>query len=375
MADDSGERTEDPTGKKLSEARKKGQIARSRELGTAMVLIMSAVAVIVFGRSLAVAMLGVMENGLKLDRADTFDSDKAASRVAGLVELIVEPLAAIFIVIFISAFIGNSLMGGFNWSSEAMAPKFSKLSPLQGFKRMFGVQALVELLKSILKVTVVFTFSYFFLQGFFTDILHLSIQNLPGNIFSSLDLLAWIFLGLTSSMLLIAAVDAPYQKWSHKKQLKMTKQEVKDEYKNSEGSPEVKGRIRRLQREAAQRRMMQEVPDADVVVTNPTHFSVAIKYDTSRAGAPLLVAKGADEIAMHIRKVAKENDVPVIASPALARTIYYTTEIEEEIPEKLFVAVAQVLAYVLQLKQFKAGKGRKPTPLSKKLPIPPELRH
>ena len=375
MASDGEERTEEPTSKKLSDARKKGQIPRSKELGTTAVLIMSAVALVIFGGQLAGTLKQIMTRGLTLNRDETYDPNKMGSLVMSFGEELLAPMGLIFSIILFSAFVGNSLLGGFNWSWESIKPKLDKLSPLKGFKRMFGVQALVELLKSVLKVVVVFSFSIVFLQSYFTDMLQLAVKTTPVNIIESAELLAWIFLGLTFSMVLITAVDAPYQKWNHKKQLRMTKQEIKDEYKNTEGNPEIKGRIRRAQREASQRRMMQAVPDADVVVTNPTHYAVAIKYDAEHGGAPMLVASGIDEMAMQIRKIAKENDVPIIESPSLARTIYYTTEVDQEIPEKLFVAVAQVLAYVYQLKQFRKGKGQKPKALSKKLPIPPEIRH
>lgn len=375
MASDGEERTEEPTSKKLSDARKKGQIPRSKELGTTAVLIMSAVALVIFGGQLAGSLKQIMERGLTLNRDETYDPNKMGSLAMSFGEELIIPMGLIFGVILFSAFVGNSLLGGFNWSWESIKPKLDKLSPLKGLKRMFGVQALVELLKSVLKVVVVFAFSIIFLQSYFTDMLQLALKTTPTNIIESAELLAWIFLGLTFSMVLITAVDAPYQKWNHKKQLRMTKQEIKDEYKNTEGNPEIKGRIRRAQREASQRRMMQAVPDADVVVTNPTHYAVAIKYDANHGGAPMLVASGVDEMAMQIRKIAKEHGVPIIESPSLARTIFYTTEVDQEIPEKLFVAVAQVLAYVYQLKQYQKGKGQKPRALSKKLPIPPEIRH
>lgn len=375
MASDGEERTEEPTSKKLNDARKKGQIPRSKELGTTAVLIMSAVALVIFGGQLAGSLMQIMKRGLTLNRDETYDPNKMGSLAMSFGEELLIPMGLIFSVILFSAFVGNSLLGGFNWSWESIKPKLDKLSPLKGLKRMFGVQALVELLKSVLKVVVVFSFSIIFLQSYFSDMLQLAVITTPTNIVESAQLLAWIFLGLTFSMVLITAVDAPYQKWNHKKQLRMTKQEIKDEYKNTEGNPEIKGRIRRAQREASQRRMMQAVPDADVVVTNPTHYAVAIKYDPNNGGAPMLVASGIDEMAMQIRKIAKENKVPIIESPSLARTIYYTTEVDQEIPEKLFVAVAQVLAYVYQLKEYRKGRGQKPKALSKKLPIPPEIKH
>lgn len=369
------EKTEDPTAKRLEEARKKGQVARSKELGTTGVLVASAVALLLLGDSLGISLMEVMQSQFQLERDDAFDTKKVFSVFGTSIENISTPLMGIFGIILLAAFIANSLLGGINFSWEAMAPKLNKMSPLKGFKRMFGMQAIVELVKSVLKVAVVATVAVLLIKLYLFDILYLSIQDLPNNTFDATEMLAWIFLGLCCSTLIIALVDVPYQIYNHTKQLKMSKQEVKDEYKNTEGNPEIKGRIRQAQREISQRKMMQEVPNADVVVTNPTHYSVAIKYDTEKSNAPFVVAKGADIIAMHIRTIAKERDVPIVETPMLTRSIYYTTDINQQVPEQLFVAVAQVLAYVYQLDQHNKGKGNKPTPLAKNLPIPPELRH
>jgi flagellar biosynthetic protein FlhB len=197
----------------------------------------------------------------------------------------------------------------------------------------------------------------------------------PRNLFHALDMIAWAFLILTCSLIPIAALDVPYQSYKHNEEMKMAKQEVKDERKNSEGDPLVKQRIRKLQYQAFAKRMMQEVPTADVIVTNPTHFSVAIKYDQDGDRAPIMVAKGADELALHIRKIAEAHGVPIVSSPLLARAIFHTTEPDHEIPAKLFMAVAQVLAYVYQLKAYKSGKGRRPVPLKKDLPIPEDMHY
>ena len=198
---------------------------------------------------------------------------------------------------------------------------------------------------------------------------------MPNMMANALDILMWMFLLLCCSIFLIVVIDAPFQLWKHQKDLKMTKQEVKDEHKDSEGSPEVKGRIRRLQMEMANRRMMQEVPKADVVVTNPTHYAVAIKYDDKGGKAPVLLAKGTDETAAKIREIALEYDIPLVQSPALARSVYHTTELEQEIPQGLFVAVAQVLAYVYQLKMHRKGKAKRPNKPASDLPIPDDLKY
>lgn len=248
------------------------------------------------------------------------------------------------------------------------------MNPMNGFKRMFGMNALVELLKALGKFAFIGGLAVGALLMYKDEALHLDLELYPRNLFHAMDMLEWAFLLLTLGMIPIAAIDVPYQMYKHNKEMKMSKQEVKDERKNADGDPMVKGRIRRLQFQAAANRMMQEVPEADVIVTNPTHYSVALKYQEDGTRAPVVVAKGVDELAMHIRKIATAHDVPLVPSPMLARAIYYSTEVDHEIPHKLFMAVAQVLAYVFQLRAYKAGKGKRPKPLKKDLPIPPELR-
>ena len=375
MADESAEKTEQPTPKKLQDAAEKGQIARSKDMGTAFVLIGSAAALLVFGKMLAMAMLDICQRMLRLNPKDIFETNSMFTAWGAAGGKLVVPLGGIFLLILIAAFVGNTLLGGFNFSWQAAAPKASKMSPMKGFKRMFGLQALVELLKSILKVVVVIGIAYLLLKVFFADIMALSLMSEPNNIESALYFLAWLFLGLCSSVSVIAVVDAPYQKWNHIKQLKMSLQEIKDEFKNSEGDPQIKARIRRTQMQMSMKRMMQEVPKADVIVTNPTHYAIALKYDQGKFRAPVVVAKGVDEVAMHIRKIGNEHKVPVIESPGLARSIFYTTQLDHPIPEQLFAAVAQVLAYVYQLNMYKKGKGSRPKTLAKELPIPDDYRH
>jgi flagellar biosynthesis protein FlhB len=375
MADESAEKTEQPTPKKLQDAAEKGQIARSKDMGTAFVLIGSAAAILMFGKSLAIAILDIGQRMLQLNQKDIFETNSMFTAWGAVGERLIPPMAGIFFIILLAAFVGNTLLGGFNFSWQAAAPKASKMNPLNGFKRMFGLQALVELLKSILKVLVVVGIAYLLLRVFFFDIMSLSLMSEPNNIESAMYVLAWLFLGLCASVSVIAMVDAPYQKWNHIKQLKMSLQEIKDEYKNSEGDPQIKARIRRTQMQMSMKRMMQEVPKADVIVTNPTHYAIALKYEQGKFRAPVVVAKGVDEVAMHIRKIANEHKVPVIESPALARSIYHTTELDHPIPEQLFAAVAQILAYVYQLKMYKKGKGSRPKTLAKDLPIPEGYRH
>ena len=372
---DSGEKTEEPTAKKLSEARKKGQIARSKDLGTMFVLVGSAAALLLMGNSLVAALSMMMKRLFSLNRREVMDVHALFQVVNDSVGSIMVPFLWLHIILVFAAFVGNMLLGGMSFSWDAMAPKASKLSPLAGFKRMFGVQAYVELIKSILKFFVVFISAYLLLSTLFGQIINLSTENIPHNFSHAVSLLLWMFLALALSIGIIVIIDAPYQVWNHNRQLKMSKQEIKDEMKNSEGSPETKGRVRRVQYEMSQRRMMQEIPNSDVVITNPTHYSVALKYDAEIGGAPVLVAKGIDEMALHIRTIAKEHNIEIIASPALARSLYYTAEPNEEIPEQLFAAVAQILAFIFQLNAHKKGKARRPKPVAKNLPIPDDFRY
>jgi len=376
MADsDSGEKTEEPTAKKLTDARKKGQIARSKDLGTFFVLVGSACAMLLMGSSLATAMANMMGHLFSISRAEALDVNALFKVINDGVYQVLTPLLWIFFIIMLAAFIGNTLLGGMSFSWEAMAPKASKLSPIAGFKRMFGVQAVVEFIKSVLKFFVVFIVAFLLLSGLFEEILGLSRETIPTNFGHAVTMLLWMFLVLALSIGIIVVIDAPYQVWNHNRQLKMTKQEIKDEHKSTEGSPEIKGRIRRTQYEMSQRRMMQDVPESDVVITNPTHFSIALKYDAAVGGAPVLSAKGVDEMALHIRTIAKEHNVEIIQSPALARSLYYTAEVGDDIPEELFAAVAQVLAFIFQLNEHKKGKAKKPIPVAKELPIPDDFRY
>ena len=376
MADsDSGERSEDPTSKKISDAREKGQIARSKELGTMFVLVGSASAMLLMGNALVVSMSKMMSRLFSLTKQEALDVHSAFTVVNQSVAAVLTPLMWIFFIIAIAAFVGNILLGGISFSWEAAAPKANKLSPFAGFKRMLGAQAAIEFLKSILKFFVVVIVAYLLLSNLFPQILGLSLETTPKNFEHAVNLLLWMFLTLTLSLVIIAAIDVPYQLWSHTRQLKMTKQEVKDESKNTEGNPEIKGRIRRLQIEISQRKMMSQVPDSDVVITNPTHFSVALKYDPNGTRAPVVLATGVDQMAIHIRKIAKEHNVEIIASPALARSLYYTTKVDEEIPEALFAAVAQVLAFVFQLNEHRKGRSKTPKSLAKNLPIPDDYKY
>ncbi|MBP7546398.1 MAG: flagellar biosynthesis protein FlhB [Corallincola sp.] len=372
-ADSDQERSEEPTGKRLEEARSKGQIARSKELQMMVVLLAGAVGLWLFAEPLSRALVTICKRLLSIPRDDLYDENVLGADIAAALWELLPPLGGWMALVALAAFVGSIVMGGLNFSSEAMGFRWSKMSPLAGIKRMFGTHGLVELIKSVAKVVVIAAVCYWLLAALFDSILHLSAETFPGNLIRALELVLMIIILLCASLAVIAVIDVPYQLWEHKQQLMMTKQEVRDEHKDVEGNPEIKRRIRRVQYEMSARRMMAEVPKADVVVTNPTHFSVALKYEAEK-GAPRVVAKGSDELAMKIREIARAYEVPIISAPPLCRALYHSTELDREIPDGLFVAVAQVLAYVMQLKSWRKGRGHRPKPLPGSLPIPPELQ-
>lgn len=316
-----------------------------------------------------------MEHSFSLSREQVFDLYEMGRVFYQNLFAIAIPLLVICGIMLIAAFFGNIMIGGMNFSTEAMMPKFDKLNPLNGIKRIFSLNSVVELIKSIAKVLCIGLICYFLLSGRINQILRLSYIDIFSAVRDAFSILFWFMLIIVCAMIPIVLIDVPFQMWHYKHQLRMTKQEVKDEYKDIEGNPEIKGRIRKMQYQMAARRMMAKVPTADVVVTNPTHYAVALSYDPNGTTAPLVVAKGVDEVAEKIKDIARECAVPVIPLPPLARSLYYTTELDHEIPRGLFKAVAQVLAWVLGMKAYKEGKSQqRPRDLDPDLPIPDELR-
>lgn len=371
---DSGqEKTEEPTAKRQQDAREKGDIARSKELTTTVLLLAAAGGLLVFGARIARDMKEVMQYNFTLSREDVFDTALMLRHLGDSAMEMLWSLAVFFLLVFFAAIVGPIALGGWNFSGKALAPKFSRIDPLAGLKRMFSMKALVELAKALAKFLVVGSLCVVILLAQQDALLGLGFEAIIPAMEHGLQLLGWAFLLMCATMILISAVDVPFQLYDHSKKLKMTLQEVKDEMKNTEGKPEVKGRIRQLQREMSQRRMMGEVPEADVVITNPTHFSVALKYAQDGDGAPVLVAKGVDQMALKIREVANAYEVPIVEAPALARAIYHSTELDDQIPEGLYIAVAQVLAYVYQLKRYTQRRGSRPGALGE-IAVPEEFR-
>ena len=369
MAENSGqERTEQPTEKRLKESREKGQVPRSRELNTMIMMLASALGMLVLGGIMGESLTQLLTYDLHLDRQQLFHKGAVIEALQVNVLGGLKVLAPFMALMMVAALVGPLLMGGWSFSSKAMAPKLSKLNPLKGLKRVFGVQGLVELFKALGKFLVLGT-AAIILLGMLSE-RYIGLGQLPAiqGIQQGLELIALVFLVLAVALGLIAAVDVPFQKWDHIRKLKMTRQEVKEESKETEGNPEVRGRIRRVQQEMAQRRMLEEVPKADVVIVNPTHFSVVLRYDEVHEQAPKVVAKGVDFLALKIREIAAANDVPVFSAPPLARSLYHHADIDSEIPTELYLAVAQVLAYVYQVKQHTTGAHYPEQPTD--LPIP-----
>ncbi len=375
MAEESGqEKTEEPTAKRLEEAREKGQVPRSRELTTVLVMILSAVTLFFVGENIIADLAEVMALSFSLTRKQLFDTDAMVNTFIQSVEIMAFDIGIFLAVTLIAALAAPALIGGWNFSGQAMAPKGERMSPLKGLKRIFGPQGLIELAKALAKFILVGAISTAILWGIRDQLLTLGRQEVEVAMADLGYLTLWVFLAITASLILIAVVDVPFQIWNHSRQLRMTKQEVKDEMKDSEGNPEVKGRIRRMQVQLSQQRMMQDIPSADVVITNPTHYAVALKYDQTQSGAPVVVAKGADLISQQIRMVAEHNEVPILSAPPLTRAVYYSTEIGDEIPSGLYIAVAQVLAFVFQLRRYRKQGGNKPHLDTEDLPIPDDLR-
>ena len=355
------ERSEEPTAKKLNDARKKGQIARSRDFNTMIIIALSATAFIMMGHIMVSDLGLLMGHFFQPSRADIFDPIGVvrwfyAAMLDG-VWLLVPFLA----LMFVAALFAPISIGGWAFSLETITPKLSKLDPIKGMKKVFSAKGLMELVKAMAKFFLVAAVALVVIWSNVDAYLQLGHMPMKAALVKAGELLTWAFLLVTIALMIISAIDVPFQIWDHKKQMKMTLQEVKDEMKDTEGKPEVKAKIRQTQREMAEARMMDAVPDADVVITNPTHFAVALKYDPENMRAPLVLARGADMVAANIRRVASANEILLLETPPLARALYHCTDIGKEIPHGLYVAVAQVLAYVFQLREVQKNGGEKPT--------------
>jgi flagellar biosynthesis protein FlhB len=345
------ERTEQPTERRKQEARRKGQVPRSKELNTLLSLLALSLGLLVLGSVLAQGFMALLSDGFSVSRELVFVPERLPVHLGYMLGQAVLLLLPLFAVAIVAAFAGPLAMGGWTFSGEAVAFKAEKLNPIKGLARVFSAKGLVEMLKALGKFLLLLGATVIVFLLFERDILTLGAYDPTYASRAAVQVLLWGLLLLTGTLVLIAAVDVPFELWNHNRQLKMTRQEVREELKETDGRPEVRQRIRELQREVAQRRMMQDVPGADVVITNPTHVAVALKYDEGGAGAPTVVARGRDLVALQIRSVALASGVSIFEAPPLARALYATTEIGHEIPRELYLAVARVLAYLLQLRR------------------------
>jgi flagellar biosynthetic protein FlhB len=362
MSDDSDqEKTEQPTEKRLRESREKGEVPRSRDLSGAIVVLAGVAALMNSGESGLRHARRIFELGMGYSRESLFsDALPGRSLHAAMHEALLL-FAPVAIATMVGTLVAPLLLGGINFSTQALQPKFERLDPIKGFGKIFALRGLVELGKALLKLVFIGTALGLLLLHWQGALQATGRGSVTAGIAQSIGLLGQAALWFGSMLALIGAIDALYQKYDHGKNLRMSKQEIKDEMKESEGNPEMKGRIRQVQQAQSRQRMMEELPRADVVVVNPTHFAVALRYDDGRMGAPRVIAKGADVLAQQIRLVAGSHRIPLVEAPPLARALYATTELGREIPASLFVAVAQVLAYVYQLKQATA-QGESPPP-------------
>ncbi len=370
--DNSQEKTEEATPRRIEKSREDGQTARSKELATMTVLLAGAGGLLMFGASLGASLENIMRESFALEREMVFDTRAMSLLLLDSAWEAVIALMPLMILLLVAAILGPIGIGGILFSGKAIAPKLNRMDPFKGLKRMFSMRALIELVKAVAKVALVMIIAILILDLRTEDLLSIAEEPAIPAMEHVLWTLGWSFFLLACATIVIAVIDVPFQIYDHQKKLRMTKQEVKDEFKDSEGKPEVKGRIRQLQREMAQRRMMQDVPGADVVITNPTHYAVALKYDQKTMAAPVVVAKGGDEVAFKIMEIARAHKVDVLRTPPLTRAVYHNTEIGGEIPDGLYMAIAQVLAYLFQLRRFRRGQGPKPS--MPDFPIPSDLR-
>jgi len=360
-----GEKTEEPTARRLQDAREKGMLPRSIELTNFATMIGGSVVLLALGGSMVERLRKVMTRNLAFDPADLADPASMFAHVSDAViamGLILMPIFATLIALVLAAAIA---LGGWNFSPQALVPDFTRMSPLAGLGRLFGMRGWSELGKAILKCVVVGAVCTGVTMHVFHGVLSLGHMSAKSAIGAGAGLLGGAFVWLSASLALIAMVDVPLQLFQFNRQMRMTRQEVRDEAKDSEGRPETKRRIRQMQQAIARRRMLHKVPKADVIIVNPTHFAVALQYDPASMRAPRLLAKGLDLVALNIRRIGEEHRIPIFEAPKLARALYRSTDLDSEIPAGLYMAVAQVLSYVFRIRTLNptaAARMQRPDP-------------
>ncbi|GAB3505138.1 flagellar biosynthesis protein FlhB [Pseudoxanthomonas daejeonensis] len=353
--EDGQERTEQPSEKRLREAREKGNLPRSRELATAAVFGAGVIALLSYGPALAHGTQGWLRGALTPDRALLHAPERLFGHMGLLVLQLVWVMLPLAVVSLLAAFVAPLVMGALQFSGKSLVPDLSRLNPMSGLKRTYGPESLAELAKSLMRVAFVGTAAGLTLAHGMDVLRSMPNQSLEEAARTGLHFAGRLLLATAGALALLAAIDAPYQRWNWLRKLKMTRQELRDEAKQSEGNPQVKGKIRQMQFQLSQRRMMEAVPAADVIVVNPTHYAVALKYDGDNMRAPTVVARGVDEVAHRIREVADRHRVTIVSAPPLARALYRESQLGKEIPVRLYAAVAQVLSYVYQLRAWRAG--------------------
>jgi flagellar biosynthetic protein FlhB len=344
------ERTEQPTERRLQEARKKGQVPRSKELNTMLSLLLASISLLAFGGYISQNLMQISVEGFSIPRELAFDTAQLPFQFMYMVSQALLALSPFMAIMLVSVFAGPLLMGGWSFSLETISFKLEKLDPIKGLARIFSLKSLVELAKALAKFVLLLGAAILVFFSIDQQLLSLSSMTPKAAGLEAATILVQVLLILSATMILIVALDVPFELWNHSKQLRMTKQEIRDEMKETDGNPQVKQRIRTLQRQLAEGRMMDDVKTADVVITNPTHYAVALQYLDRPGSAPKVLAKGKDLTALRIRSIAADCDIPIFEAPPLARALYRSTEIGYEIPHVLYMAVARVLAYVFQLK-------------------------
>ena len=373
MSEDSDlEKTESATPQRLEKAREDGNVPRSRELATFTILMAAGSGIWFSGDKLIRQLENTLVSGLSFERTMAFDASALFMHIGASLRDLLIAFAPIALLLIIVALITPALIGGWLFSTKSLQPNFGRMNPVKGLANLVSSNAAVEFGKAIAKTILVGVVAGFVVWGQKDAVLALSLESLQDGS-AHLASLLWIsFITVASALGVIVMIDAPYKVWHHANKLKMTRQEVRQEARESDGDPQIKAKIRAQQREMARRRMMSEVPTADVVVTNPTHYAVALKYSDGAMRAPKVVAKGADEVAAKIRELAGANNVPLLEAAPLARALYRHAELGDEIPEALYTAVAEVLAYVFQLRAYRQHGGTRPE-MPGELDVPPQL--
>ncbi len=379
MSEDSDmERSEPASPRRLEKSREEGQVPRSTELSTFAILTSAGGGLWLMSTHLSGRLMDLLREGMKFPRSVGFDSGILGERLLDQSMQALAALAPFLILTFLVALVAPLLLSGWLFSWKALTPDFNRINPLKGLARIFSLHGLAELVKALLKATLIGAVAAWTIWQHKEEVLSLIGIPFVASAGYMAELVIMSFLAIAGSMALIAAVDVPFRLWDHHRKLKMTKEEVRQENKETEGDPHIKGRIRAQQRAMARKRMMAEIPSADVIVTNPTHYSIALKYEEGKMRAPSVVAKGAHLLALRIREIAREHNVPVLEAPPLARALYHHAELGDEIPQTLYNAVAEVLAYIYQLRRYRkseeSGKNPGAAPqMPNVLPVPPEL--